>query len=204
MAEFFRFRSIDSLLGKFQELEQQTIYFASPEELDDPMEGLRNIVWNGDQIVWNHFFKHYTFCLNRCYLPLNITPRPGKLDADSIPILERWDQITTPIEKNLFNDIWDRFCNLPYTQEIIEALSNARHKIRYREIVCYLRWIQTSVLLDEIRKTYIDHGIISEPLIPRPLEESAVAVQMEQLLILITNTEAITDERALDAILYQF
>ena len=135
MAEFYRFRSIDSLLGKHQELEEQTIYFASPEELNDPMEGLRDIVWNGDKIVWTHFFKHYIFCLNRCYLPLNITPRPRKLDVDSIPILERWDQIITPIEKNLFDDIWGRFRNLPYIREIIEALSNSRHKIRYREIV---------------------------------------------------------------------
>ena len=201
MAEFYRFRSIDSLLGKHQELEEQTIYFASPEELNDPMEGLRDIVWNGDKIVWTHFFKHYIFCLNRCYLPLNITPRPRKLDVDSIPILERWDQIITPIEKNLFDDIWGRFRNLPYIREIIEALSNSRHKIRYREIVCYLRLIQTPVLLDEIRKIYVDHGIIPEPLIPPPIEESDIAVQMEQLLSFITNTEAIADERARDAIL---
>ena len=201
MAEFFRFRSIDVLLGKFQELETRTIYFASPDELNDPMEGLRNIVWDGDKIVWTHFFKHYIFCLNRCYLPLNITPRPRKLDVDSIPILERWDQIITPIEKNLFDDIWGRFRNLPYIREIIEALSNSRHKIRYREIVCYLRLIQTPVLLDEIRKIYVDHGIIPEPLIPSPIEESDIAVQMEQLLSFITNTEAIADERARDAIL---
>ena len=73
MAEFFRFRSIDALLGKHQELKEQTIYFASPEELNDPMEGLRDLVWNGDKIVWTNFFKHYVFCLNRSYLMLNIT-----------------------------------------------------------------------------------------------------------------------------------
>ena len=136
MAEFYRFRSIDALLGKHRELEEQAIYFASPEELNDPMEGLRDIVWNGDKIIWTNFFKHYIFCLNRCYLPLNITPNPGKLDVGDIPILERWDQIATPIEEILFDDIWDRFCNLPHIPEIIEALSNTRHKIRYREIVC--------------------------------------------------------------------
>ena len=30
MSEFFRFRSIDALLEKRRELEEQTIYFASP------------------------------------------------------------------------------------------------------------------------------------------------------------------------------
>ena len=201
MAEFYRFRSIDALLGQFQELEKRTIYFASPEELNDPMEGLRDIVWDGDEIVWTNFFKHYIFCLNRCYLPLNITPRPKKLDVDSIPILERWDQIITPIEKNLFDDIWGRFRNLPYIQETIDALSNSRHKIRYREIVYYLQWIQTPVLLDEIRKIYVDHGIIPEPLIPPAIKESDIVVKMERLLSFITNTEALADERARDAIL---
>ena len=79
MAEFFRFRSIDALLGKHQELKEQTIYFASPEELNDPMEGLRDLVWNGDKIVWTNFFKHYVFCLNRSYLMLNITSSASTL-----------------------------------------------------------------------------------------------------------------------------
>jgi len=35
---FYRFRSIDSLFN-FRELETQTIYFAPPQELNDPMEG---------------------------------------------------------------------------------------------------------------------------------------------------------------------
>ena len=37
MVEFFRFRSTDALLDKYQELENRTIYFASPEELNDPI-----------------------------------------------------------------------------------------------------------------------------------------------------------------------
>ena len=67
MAEFFRFRSADALLEKYQELERQTIYFATPEELNDPMEGFRDIVWKGDKIVWTNFFKHYVFCLHLSY-----------------------------------------------------------------------------------------------------------------------------------------
>ena len=58
MAEFYRFRSIESLLEEHQELEEQTIYFANPEELNDPVEGLRDIVWNGDEIVWEWIGPH--------------------------------------------------------------------------------------------------------------------------------------------------
>ncbi|MDE0688955.1 MAG: DUF2971 domain-containing protein [Candidatus Poribacteria bacterium] len=204
MAEFYRFRSIDALLGKHRELEEQTIYFASPEELNDPMEGLRDIVWNGDEIVWTNFFKHYIFCLNRCYLPLKITPNPGKLDAGDIPILERWDEIATPIEKILFNDIWDRFCNLPHIPEIIETLSNIRRKIRYREIVFYLRSIQIQVLLDAILKSYNNHKLIPKYEGFRQWSENSRSLAMKQLLDNIKQTEKVGDEHALDAMFHAF
>ena len=200
MAEFYRFRSIDSLLGKHQELEKQTIYFASPEELNDPMEGLRDIVWNGDKIVWNNFFKHYVFCLNRSIWLLNMTGQPQKLDVDSIPILERWDKITRPIEKILFDNIWDRFYNLPYIQEIIEALANTRRKIKYREIIFSLKSIQTFYLLDEIRASYINHKLIPVSSFSQPSEESSKAVGMEMLFNAIKKYEGVKDEPTLDTL----
>ena len=205
MAKFYyRFRSIDALLGKHQELAEQTIYFASPEELNDPMEGLRDIVWNGDKIIWTNFFKHYIFCLNRCYLPLNITPNSGKLDVGDIPISGRWDQITTPIEKILFDDIWDRFCNLPHIPEIIETLSNIRRKIRYREIVFYLKCIQIQVLLDEILKSYNDHKLIPEDKVFPQRSEDSKSLAMKHLLNTIKQTEKVGDEHALDALFHSF
>ena len=198
MAEFYRFRSIDSLLGKHRELEELTIYFASPEELNDPMEGLRNTVWDGDKIVWNNLFKHYVFCLNRSCLLLNITLKSRKLDAADIPILERWDEISIPIEESLFNDVWGRFCNLPYIQEIIETLANTGRKIRYREIVCYLQMIQTPVLLDEIRETYSDYGTISTWQI---LLRHDPAVRMEQVLNFMKSAVVVESEQQLDDLL---
>lgn len=35
----FRFRSVENLLGDYEELETQTIFFAPPYKLNDPMEG---------------------------------------------------------------------------------------------------------------------------------------------------------------------
>ena len=200
MSEFYRFRNIDSLLGKFQELEEQTIYFASPEELDDPMEGLRDIVWDGDKIIWTNFFKHYVFCLNRSYWLLNMTGQPQKLDVSSIPILERWDQITTPIEEILFDDIWDRFCNLPYIQEIIEVLANTRRKIRSREIIFYLKGIQTLYLLDEIRASYINHKLIPVSPSSQSPEKSSKAAGMETLFDGIKGYADVKDEPTLDVL----
>ena len=70
----YRFRSMEYLLGEeYQELEKQAIYFASPDQLNDPMEGLRDIVWRGDRIVWTNFLKHYIYCLVVCYFLYTIT-----------------------------------------------------------------------------------------------------------------------------------
>ena len=63
----YRFRSSERLLHD-RELSDQYIYCSKPEDLNDPMEGLRDIVWRGDSIIWTNFFKHYlrsfqAFCL---------------------------------------------------------------------------------------------------------------------------------------------
>ena len=65
----FRFRSVKALLdddpksGGFEELKRQTIYFAQPHTLNDPMEGLCDAFWDGDQVLWENFFQHYALSL---------------------------------------------------------------------------------------------------------------------------------------------
>lgn len=65
----FRFRSPRALLdddfenGGFQELERQTIYFAKPENLNDPMEGLSDTFWKGDKVLWGNLFRNYALSL---------------------------------------------------------------------------------------------------------------------------------------------
>ena len=140
---FYRFRSMEYLLGdEYQELENQDIYFASPDELNDPMEGLRDIVWRGDRIVWTNLLKNYIYCLHAAYWKLLLTKDNEEFDVGTIPIMERWDSPLSPQMQRWLDDIWQRFLNFPKVPEIIEALSDANHKIRYRELEHYLRVIQ--------------------------------------------------------------
>ena len=158
--KFYRFRSMENLLGKYQELEQQTIYSASPDQLNDPIEGFRDIVWSGDKIVWTNLFKHYVYCLNTRY-PLHRTINDSmEIDADKIPIQGRWDRLLTPQEQR-FNSVWYWFQNLPKLPQMIEALANTNRKIRYRELEYYLRMIQNSIL-SLIMYLSLDHQGISE------------------------------------------
>jgi hypothetical protein len=68
----YRYRRIDQLLGKHRELESQEIYFASPTELNDPMEGFQDVFWEGDRILWKNLVKHYILCLSQAVSIIHI------------------------------------------------------------------------------------------------------------------------------------
>ena len=142
-------------------IEKETIYFASADQLNDPMEGRRDIVWRGDKIVWENFFRNYVYCLYGSYLLFRTTGDSKELDTGDIPIYGQWGHPPTPKGKRLFDDIWDRFLDLPNIPEIIEALSNTNRKIRYRELRYYLR-LMHSRLLNEIVKSSIAHNILRQ------------------------------------------
>ena len=190
---FYRFRSIDALLDKYQELENETIYFASPEELNDPMEGLRDIVWRGDKIVWEKFFKHYIYCFHQGLLQSFVAGDSEKLTAQDIPILDIWDQLI-PKAQGVFDDTWNRFLDLPNMPEIIEALSNSSRKIRYRELRYHLQLMHQSVL-NAIIESYIAHNILPESERPEPIKESLVQAFFKEILTsIMQNEEAKTEE----------
>lgn len=68
----YRFRPAARLLGKDAtdsedavqgELEKLEIYFAPPDQLNDPLEGYKEIYWSGDEIIWKNLFRHYLLVL---------------------------------------------------------------------------------------------------------------------------------------------
>ena len=56
--KFYKYRSAEKLL-KYKELERQEIFFATPKELNDPMEAYKTIVFKGDEILWHNLFTKY-------------------------------------------------------------------------------------------------------------------------------------------------
>jgi len=69
---FYRYRPIKAVLDEYHELENQEIYFSTTDELNDPMEGFKDLFWSGDKIVWRNFLKHYVLCVlqtaNYCFI----------------------------------------------------------------------------------------------------------------------------------------
>lgn len=60
----YRFRSMKYLLGEYNELEKEEIYFASLNELNDPLEGMLQIIWDGDEISWKGLINNYLFIMS--------------------------------------------------------------------------------------------------------------------------------------------
>ena len=149
------------MLGEFQELEKQSIYFAGPEELNDPMEGFRDVFWQGDEIVWTNFFKHYLYCLNQTFCLLKLTADSDKWDPNDIPVLERWDQHQTPEVANLFNDIYIRVFERDELGKCIVKIVNIKRKARYDEVLFYLQNVHF-VALTEIQKALVKRGLAPE------------------------------------------
>ena len=181
MTEMYRFRSIEQLLGpEFNELEQQTIYFASPQQLNDPMEGLRDIFWDGDKIVWTNLFKHYIFCLHNSYYWIQRFGDKCVFELDNhLDFLGRWNQPVTPRMGELFAEIWDGLLSEELVAKFIDNIANAKRKVQFEELVLYIETLHLRALT-QIQQVYINNGLASnegQPLDkkspdgPSPLED---------------------------------
>lgn len=94
--EFYRFRSLENLFNQYEdnnaekkikrlgELEEQCIFFPTVQQLNDPMEGYRNLVWKGDKIVWINFIRNFMFLYTDIITELDTKIDIEKLDIDKI------------------------------------------------------------------------------------------------------------------------
>lgn len=155
---FYRFRSIESLIGYRHELESQNIYFAHPKELNDPMEGYRDIYWQGDVIVWKNLFKHYLLCLERFCSLLTIVGETQPLSEDEIPVFLSEADFPTPEYKVLFSEIASTFFSNPNLIALIKGTSERSSPIRREELFFYLRTVHP-IALEAIYKTYNTYGL---------------------------------------------
>lgn len=198
MAKFFRFRSVDALLGDYKELERQAIYFARPAELNDPMEGIRDIVWSGDIIIWTNLFRHYISWLNDTILRLKIY---GGVKELKLPILVGLRQLA-PQGTDLFESIWDKFFSMPNISEMITALSQRNDKITHKELEFYLRSIH-DFSLNACFKSYFEHGIGTEREASTWIKESTRSIHMSEMILKsIKEAEKIKTENGLERLLF--
>jgi hypothetical protein len=149
---FYRFRSINNLLGDREELEKQQIYFASKDQLNDPLEGHINIYWQGDAIVWRNLFKNYLYCVQYTFVLWSLFTNPDDvLGWEHIPVHD-------PVVPGLFperDELEAIFFNDPNITALIERIISSKRKIGLNELTAHLRTVHYFVLgkIDENNKT---------------------------------------------------
>lgn len=106
----YRFRQVSNLL-KYKELEEQYLYFASPSQQNDPMEGYIEYSWRGDWIAWIGLFKNYVWqiYMSCCMLQLGASVDELKklyltqteICWKDMPIIERRANLETAFAEDL-------------------------------------------------------------------------------------------------------
>jgi len=152
----YRFRTADSLLDRFNELERQEIYFASPTELNDPMEGFQDIFWKGDEIVWKNFFINYIKSLERFYSLMLVTAETIKLSEKDIRLTHQ-SALHPPEHQKVIQQIITYLFSSSYINSIPKSLANRTSPVRREELLSYLNFFHQNAI-NTISKVYFENG----------------------------------------------
>jgi hypothetical protein len=142
---YYRFRPVEALLNKFEELEKQEIYFAPVSELNDPLDGFKNIFWKGDRILWNGLLKHYLLCLMQAALEASLSPDDGAI-LDRISVFGTEEELQTPELRRLYARIRQVFFGHADIAPLSELLGNRQSRVGRNELIMYLRTMHLHAL----------------------------------------------------------
>lgn len=156
----YRFRSTKYLLDEeFEELENQEIYFAPPEKLNDPMEGFKDIFWKGDEIIWKNFLKHYLLCLEHIISIWSVIGEDKRIDEKFISVLKTETDLLTERHKQRFSEIKEKFFSYKCISSLPRLLANRKSPIRIDELTMYLEFIH-KYAFDSINLVYSLYGLM--------------------------------------------
>lgn len=115
---FYKFRNLESVFD-YKELENQEIYFALPEELNDPMDCQPKIVFEGDNILWLNLLRNLLVNLTSDAMLINCINHP------TIPFSSQYYDMTSSMSllhneylNKLYNDVYS------YLENDLETISN--------------------------------------------------------------------------------
>jgi len=161
LERYYRFRSAERLLGKPAcgdaparpgELDELTIYFASPHELNDPLEGHRETFFHGDLIVWRNLIKHYTLLLYASVVDVYADAGDGLIKHPNL----RPDNFI-----GVSREVVDAaISNVMANSEIslyLSALAGVDRKVSRNELVVHLHTLHTAIvtmILNELSKHF--------------------------------------------------
>ena len=203
-AKIYRLRNTQRLL-KDKELDDQYIYFASAEELNDPMEGLRDFVWRGDKIVWRNLIRHYLRCLQMFYITYLILSHHEPLTANFVRV-HRMPHLPKYFDER-GQALFDELCRSVFARaRVHDLISHMQNRaIRKDELLHYLTSIHATAVV-EVHNIFAKHriGQVARPIAPPPqapsnsFVDSPGEINREQSDVLFTSIQRFHDDRHLN------
>ena len=135
---YYRFRPTSALLDKYHELENQEIYFLSPQELNDPLEGFKDLFWKGDEILWSNLLRHYLLCLMHTVIVAMLCQRDDPSQSFPTFVFSNELSLPTPSSRNLYRRICQIFLQHEDAAQIPAILASRNRSIRREELKAYL------------------------------------------------------------------
>jgi hypothetical protein len=133
----YRFRSTNALLDGFHELQNQEIYFASPTELNDPLEGYKDLSWIGDEIAWKNLLRHYLLCLMQAILRTLENGPNYQVTPETLPV-EMIDEDLQHEVRKVFDEICTRVFGDPELALLPGLLAEHSSRMSRNELLSLL------------------------------------------------------------------
>ena len=151
-SKIYRLRSTEKLLGEHKELDRQSLYFARPEELNDPMEGYHHFFWMGDKIAWTNFFRHFVYNVYQISLINRLSVFNTKFSEEIISIYGNMNDLPTQDLANTYEKIYRNVSENTNLNDYITTISKQKYRLSQEEIQFCLEQL-ASVIDMEIGRT---------------------------------------------------
>jgi len=190
----YRFRSAQSVL-KHKELENTEIYFSPYDELNDPMEGFLNVVWQGDDVAWIGLITHYVLMMQ--YTSMGIFIGGKYEDIKQYSYMRCIEDCETESLKSLVNKIIETVINTHEVKNLISTLGNSDICINDMQLTTILQMLHRYFLSCVIKENY-NSGLISEDfyesirkLLP---EDEQILAEIRKIIPVIENKNTTTSK----------
>ena len=155
----YRFRSAKSVL-KHKELENAEIYFSPYDQLNDPMEGFFNLVWQGDDVAWIGLIKHYILMMQYTLMGVVIG---GKYEAlKKYSYMRCIDECETDNLKNIVNNVIEKVINAPEVKKLITSLADNNISVTAMQLTTIMQALHELIIgcliIEDFNKGLISDG----------------------------------------------
>ncbi|MBO6204502.1 MAG: DUF2971 domain-containing protein [Selenomonas sp.] len=146
----FRYRKFENGI---REIEDQTIYFAARNELNDPtIEGYLNVYWQGDCIAWNGLLKNYVCSLHQALTQYLLkVDEAGIRDNAAMVDVHHFDNV--PLG-NILMKLGSKFLQHDVVKKYSDLLGNNKVRVSRDELIFCLLSVHNIALIDTLDAFY--------------------------------------------------